>query len=191
MRLGNESRVDGVCRYMGPDRLRLLLAAPVASLFLVLSLCAFLLQRSSSVGMGVPLPKVRLDYVSDCNYLSDRSIVVQLRRDGSTWINETRESSEELGATLTKIYDYRAERTIYMISDPDVSFGEFANFYNAVDSSTSGLHIVLRTRTFDEELNQCPEGISCGLDWPDGSYQPCVSRDIGLRPVAAVRRTSR
>jgi biopolymer transport protein ExbD len=155
---------------MDLNRLRLLLAAPLASLFLILMLCTFAEQRTELLGVYVPLPKVRSVPFSYCDFLSDRSIVVQLHKDGSTWINETRMSPEKLRSVLTEIYEYRNEKFIYIVSDPDVSFGEFADFYSAVASSTSDLHIVLRTRQLDEDILQCTRGSECGLYWPDHGF---------------------
>ena len=128
---------------MDPFRLRSLIAPAMASLFLMLSLCAFVLQRPDSVGMHVPITKVR-------------------------------------------VHSYE-EKVIYMLPDPDVSFQEFADIYNKAASSTSDLHIVLSTHRLDKELDQCPQGSSCGLEWPDNTYEPCVWSNI--RPVRIPRHT--
>jgi biopolymer transport protein ExbD len=163
---------------MDPFYLRGLLAPVLASLFLVLSLCPFVVLTPVSTGMHLPMLKVRTVPFKDCDFVSDRSIVVRLRKDGSTWINETPESSEKLGPTLTEIYENRVEKVIIMFSDPDVPFGEFASFYNTVASSTTGLHIVLVTRMLDEELQQCPPENYCELDWHGKTYVPCVWTSI-------------
>jgi len=172
---------------MDPFRLRSLIAPAMASLFLMLSLCAFVVQRPDSVGMHVPITKVRVHSYKDCDFLSDREIVIRLRKDGSTWINETRESPDKLRSVLAEIYDNREEKVIYMLPDPDVSFQEFADIYNKAASSTSDLHIVLSTHRLDKELDQCPQGSSCGLEWPDNTYEPCVWSNI--RPVRIPRHT--
>jgi biopolymer transport protein ExbD len=174
---------------MDPNRFRSLLAVPLASLFLILVLCLFAVQRPPSVGMNLPLPRVRIDPISNCNFLSDRNIVVHLRKDGSIWINETQESPDELGHILTKIYENRDEKVIYMLSDPDISYGEFANIYNKVASSTNDLYIVLSTRQLNKEFQKCPSGVYCGLDWPDHTYQPCVW--INIHPTLIPRQTRR
>lgn len=167
-------------------RLRALVTAPMASLFLVLSLCAFVMHRPVSVGMYVPMARVRTVPFDDCQGV-DRSIVVLLHKDGSTWLNETQMRPDGLRSELAEIYDNRKYKLIYMFSDPDVSFGEFANFYNNVASSTRDLRIGLRTRQLETQLQQCPPGSSCGLDWPDHTYTPCVGRRIQLLPVRIPR----
>jgi hypothetical protein len=109
-----------------------------------------------------------------CDFLSDRDVVVQLRKDGSTWINETRVSDKELPTVLAEIYADRSEKFVVMISDPDISYGDFAKVYSSVASSTDNLYILLRTPALDKKFENCPEGFSCGLDWPKGYYQSCV-----------------
>jgi biopolymer transport protein ExbD len=167
---------------MDLNRLRALVAAPMASLFLILTLCAFLLQRPGAVGMHVPLPKVRTVPYDDCEGV-DRWVVVLLHKDGSYWINETQVPADELRSKLGEIYENRKYKLIYMFSDPDVSYGEFANFYSIVESSTTELRIGLRTRQLEAQLQQCPLGSSCGLEWPDHMYIPCVERQIPLVPI--------
>ncbi|MGA3373654.1 MAG: hypothetical protein ABSC48_18045 [Terracidiphilus sp.] len=161
-------------------RLRALIAPVMASLFLVLSLCAFVLPRPASAGMHLPVLRVWAIPGYDCPGV-DRWIVVQLHKDGSYWINETQVPANELRAKLTEIYENRKEKYILMFPNTDVSFGEFANFYSAVVSSTSNLRIILRTRQLQEQLDLCPEFGSCGLDWPDRQYTPCVYRSLPER----------
>jgi biopolymer transport protein ExbD len=176
---------------MDLNRLRSLLAAPLASLFLILVLCTFAaVQKPKSVGMYVPLPKVRSVPFNYCDFLSGRSIVVKLHKDGSYWINETRESPEKLGPRLTEIYGNRAERVVYVLSDPDISFGEFADFYSTIASSTSDLHIVLRTRQFNGDILQCTQGSECGLYWPSHGFSgQCFYP--GIQPVKIPRLAGR
>jgi hypothetical protein len=102
-----------------------------------------------------------------CDFTSDRNVVVQLHNDGSSWINETHVSREKLGPILTEIYENRAEKVIYMLSDPDIPYGEFANFYKTVDSSTSNIHIVLLTPKMQALIQQCPADGVCELIWHD------------------------
>jgi biopolymer transport protein ExbD len=173
---------------MSSERLRLPLAAPTAGLLLILSLCAFWFQRPSAVGLDLPLPKVRVDRISNCDFLSDRDIVVQLKKNGSTWINETRMNPEELGPRLTRIYENRAERFALFIPDHDVSFEQFATVYSTITRSASTPYVELITPGLSKEFSRCPEGVHCGLDWPDGSYQPCVW--INMPPIRGIKLRS-
>ena len=173
---------------MDLNRLRLIVAPALASLFLILSLCAFVVQRPASEGMLLPMLKVRPVPFKDCDFVSDRSIIAQLHKDGGTWINETRENPDKFGPTLTEIYGTREEREIYVFSEPDVSFGEFANFFNTVASSTSDLHIGLQTRQLQAQIHECPPGSYCELAWHDRTYIPCVWANI---PVYIPRHSLR
>jgi biopolymer transport protein ExbD len=167
---------------MDPFRLRSLIAPAMASLFLMLSLCAFVVQRPPSVGMHLLLPRVRTNPIDDCSGV-DRWIVVLLHKNGSYSINEEQVPVGELGSRLGEIYENREHKMILMFSDPEVSYGEFAKFYSTVASSTSNLRIDLRTRQLQAELQKCPPGGSCGLEWPDHTYVPCVARQPLLLPT--------
>jgi biopolymer transport protein ExbD len=163
---GTNSRLPVSNYDMDLNRLRALLAAPMASLFLVLSLCAFMLQRPAPVGIIMPLAKLHAAPGNHCGAL-DRTIFAQLRKDGSYWINETQIPANELRCRLAEIYENRGEKVIYMLSDPDVSYGEFVNFYSRAASSDSDLRIVLLTRQIQAHGEQCPVGRCCDLEWPD------------------------
>ena len=166
-----------------PNRMRALIAAPLVSLFLILVLCTIGVRRPASVGLHVPTLKVRVHPYKDCDFLSDRSIVVQIHQDGSLWINETKESREKLGPTLAMIFESREERVVYLLPSPQVSFKEFADIYNTIASSTSNLHIVLSTRQLDKELQQCPPESACALDWPDHTTVPCAWANVPITVV--------
>ncbi len=145
------------------------------------------MNRPGSMGIHVPTIKVRVHPYKDCDFLSDRSIVVQIHQDGSVWINETKESREQLGPVLAEIFGPREERVVYLLSSPDASFGEFADTYNTIASSTRDLHIVLSTRQLDKELQQCPPESACALDWPDHTSVPCAWANVPIQ-VAPVPR---
>jgi biopolymer transport protein ExbD len=164
---------------MDYNRLSSHLAAPLASLFLILAFCTFTLQKPASVGMYLPITRVR--EIPDFHCLGvDRTILVMLRKDGGYWINETQVPANELRPRLAEIFENRKEKILPLFSDPDVTFGEFADFYNKVESSTSNLHIILRTRQLQAQLNLCSPFGSCGIDWPDHQYTPCVYRPAPL-----------
>jgi biopolymer transport protein ExbD len=173
---------------MDPNRLYALIAVPLAGLFLLMVLFTTGVHRPGSMGLHVPTIKVRVHPYKDCDFLSDRNIVVQIRQDGSIWINETQVSREKLRSTLTMIFEPREERVVYLLPSPDVSFGEFADIYNTVASSTRNLHIVLSTRQFDKELQQCPQDSVCGLEWPDHTSEPCVWANVPIYVAPIPRR---
>jgi biopolymer transport protein ExbD len=174
---------------MDPFRLRSLIAPAMASLFLVLSLCAFVVQRPPSVGIHIPMTRVRAVPFSDC--FDDRDVFVRIDKDGSTWINQTRENPGKLGPVLAEIFQNRNEqRVVYVLPDPDVSFGEFADIYDKVASSTQDLHVGLITSQLTAQLEQCPLGSTCGFEWPDQRYShSCLY--FNIPPVPIPRHSSR
>ena len=148
-------------------RLRALLAAPLASLLLVLVICGFVIQRPVSAGIHMPMTKVEVIPAEDCfRGLRDRDIVLRIKNDGTTWINETIESRGIIRETLSKIYENRDEKIAYFLVDPDVPYGEFADFYDQAASSTPDLHIGLLTRGLRNQVEQCPSGSGCTIEWP-------------------------
>jgi len=149
---------------MDMDRLATPLLASLVGVLLILCVCAFELERPASTGMLLPIPKVGSLPFAECDVLSDRDIVVSIKRDGSTIINETSVPLGELKARLGEIYANRAERIAYILSDPEVSYGQFANAYEKVASSAEGLHIGLLTPQLESE-SETPQG-TWGLFWP-------------------------
>ena len=95
---------------MNMDRLTTPLLASLVGVLLVLAICAFELERPASTGMLLPIPKVGALPFAECDYVSDRDIVVTIKRDGGTWINETPVPLEELKDRLGDIYASRTER---------------------------------------------------------------------------------
>jgi biopolymer transport protein ExbD len=166
---------------MDPNRLRVLLAAPLASLFLVLSLCAFVVQKPASVGIHLPMERAQIDPTRHCEVL-DGTVSLVLHKDGSAWLNNiTPFSASELGPKLSEIYAPRFEKLIFLYPDSEISFGDFAKVYNIVSSSTNDLHIYLTSPQLDEEFDTCPLGKTCGLEWPDGFCVFAVT--FPLKPI--------
>jgi biopolymer transport protein ExbD len=142
----------------------------LASLFLILLLCALPARGPMSVGINVPMTRVREIPSENCfSGLRDRDIVLSIKGDGATWINGTRLKREEVRERMSRIYENRAERIAYLLVDPNVSYGEFADVYDHATSSTPGLHIGLLTRQVREQVDHCPQGRGCTIEW---AYAP-------------------
>lgn len=165
--------MTGVHNSMDMNRLSSIIAAPLASLFLILCVCSILLQRPVSAGIPMPLPKMVVYSNQNCIYGDDRSVVLQLHRDGSTKINETPIPRNVLQSDLSLIYENRFEKVIYIFPDPDVSFQQFADIYNLTKRSTDGLHILTSSNFFDREMNKCPSGKFCGFTFSNQKQNDC------------------
>ncbi|MGA3045944.1 MAG: hypothetical protein ABSD67_04940 [Terracidiphilus sp.] len=127
---------------MDLDRLLGLLAAPFASLFLVLSLCAFVVRMPASTGVRIPMVRIHHnpDELTDCG---GRSEFVRLTKGGRTWINDSETPADQLAPAVASLMENRAERVVHVIVDSDFSYGRFAEFLDKVARSTTGLHVVV------------------------------------------------
>ena len=152
---------------MDPSRLRALIAPAMASLFLVLSLCAFVVRRPESVGMRIPLVPLHSEsHLSGvCNYMP---IVLWLTADGKMWINVTEVSPDKLRARIAEIKEYSMDRRVYVVADPGVSYGKFADFLDRIVDATQNLQVVLLSGQLRREVEQGPtfEGL-CVLESPE------------------------
>ena len=174
---------------MNLDRLCALLAPALVCLFLVLSVFTLAVQTTASTGVYLPITRVRTISFNDC--FDDRDIFVRLKKDGSTWINETLERPGKLGPTIAEIMQAgRTQRVVYVLTDPDVSFERFLSSYNEISTSASDLHVGVITTDIDRELRKCPPGSICGLDWPDHGYlHSCLVYEI--QPIYILKSPAR
>lgn len=78
----------------------------------------------------------------------DIPIVLRLTSDGRMWFNWTEVAPERLGPLVAEVVEGRGERVVYVMADPSVPFGQFAEFLARVNSSEPGLHVVLLTDKF-------------------------------------------
>jgi biopolymer transport protein ExbD len=145
----------------------------MAALFLILVLCVFGVQRSPSVGFHVQMPRVQ----KHANWLEcedDIPIVILLHKDGSIFIRQTEERPDDLAPIIAKIMDYRdSERAVYLMPDPDVSFGDLARIFSKITASTPNLHVFLVTNRVRALLGRNPPdgwGI-CDFEWPENGYK--------------------
>jgi len=167
---------------MNPNQVRLLVTPALASLFLILLVCAIVDRHPASVGLAMPILRVRAIPIQDCSdALSDRDVVILIHGDGSTWINETKLNHDVLRKDLTEIYEYRQERFVYMIVDPEVPYSQFVDIYDKAASSTPGLHIGLLTRQFRNQMQQCPLGSGCTEVWPHEPFNNYCKNAFPLR----------
>ena len=178
---GNIPPFGGVCRSMDFNRLQSLIAAPLASLFVILCLCWFGAQRPREpVGINVPTLKMRRHSVGyGCE--DDRWVVVWLRGGGKLQINETPMEREQLAPTIRLIFENRVSRVAYLMADPGVNVAEAAWALDSIGSATSGMHVVLMTPNF-KKLAELPVPVHivpnpgpyippCDWEWAENGYE--------------------
>jgi len=136
----------------------MLLAAPMASLFLILLVFGLIDWRPASVGFRVPMIRLHHDpnEPSDCG---GRAEFVRLTKDGRTWINSEEIPAGQVQAAVAAQMANRAERVVYVVADSELSYGQFASFLDRVSGATSDLHVVLVSgeirRAFEKNYDVC------------------------------------
>ncbi len=160
---------------MDPFCLRVLIAPAMASLFLVLSLCAFVVQKPTPVGMHLQMLRIqRHANWRECE--DDMPIFVIIHKNGSVFIRQTQESPSDLAPTIALIMSNReSERAVYVMPDSDVPFSLVAGIYDRIASSTTNLHVFLMTERIkglaeSNDVHEMHWGI-CDFEWPENGYK--------------------
>jgi len=154
---------------MDLNRLRLLLAAPLASLFLVLSLCAFVTQRPASSGFLIPMVRLHHDPQEPLG-CDGRPEFIRLTHDEKTWINEAEVPSDQLPHAISDLMENRAERVVYVIVDSDLSYGQFAAFLDRIANSTTDLRVVVVSGEVLIAFKKRPD--HCDFVYPINEFAP-------------------
>jgi biopolymer transport protein ExbD len=140
------------------DRLRTLLAPALASLFLILVLCAIGAHRPASVGFRIPIILIHHhpQEPTDCE---GRAVFLRLTKDGRTWINDTELPESQLASEVAEVMENRAERVVYVVVDSELPYGQFAQFLDKIAGATTDLHLVVVSgeirRAFEKNHDLC------------------------------------
>lgn len=119
--------------------------APLASLFLVLSLCAFIFQQRTPMGYRIPAISLDVDHPrSFCG--GARTIVVSLNHDGELLLNQDPMTWETITPTVREVMRNRVYPGLYVLVDNDVPYAQFAALIDKLSASTSRIQIGLLTR---------------------------------------------
>ena len=149
---------------MDLNRLRMMLAAPMASLFMVLILCLFAV-RTPGPSVGIRIPVIRLRTAPTQFTCDGRFVFVQLLADGSTRINTDDIAPDQLAPKIAEIMQYRAERVVYLIAAPEVPYRRFVDAIDEMSGATADLHIaVLTQQIWNTYRQQSLE--PCQIVWP-------------------------
>ncbi len=175
---GNKTGRLGVQRNMDLKRLRELVAAPIACLFLILILCVPTVQRPVSTGILIPMMHTRSEPLSNCEF---NGFTVYLRSDG-TLAGGSRDGEVSQDVMLSRIRDARDEiqdETIFVIADPEVPYGDFAALVADIHHAAPPDHIAVVTRTgqmrgwtIPDRVPVGPWADRCRFEWPATAGQP-------------------
>jgi biopolymer transport protein ExbD len=105
-----------------------LLAAPLAAVFLLLMFLVVGLHKQESKGIELIVARSENNCPIDFQYGANRSVVLQLKSDGSTSINMNQISEQELRTKLQLIYRNRDQKIVFIRIDDSVSVEQAANF---------------------------------------------------------------
>jgi biopolymer transport protein ExbD len=164
---------------MNASQLRLWLAAPMASLFLVLGICAFIVRGpTASIGLPLAIQKIRSHPPSYfCE--DDRQIVVRITEDRKLWINETEMTPVRLRVLLGQINEYRSEHITYLMAAASTPYQQFTDTLNTIRSSVSGMHVILITPQLQRYFEVIPRPVTaqrlkkyevCPLEWKENGF---------------------
>ena len=101
---------------MGLERFRTLLALPLASLFLILLVCASAIQQPPS--MGVRMPLLRLRPPRQDISCDGRWVFVELLDDGKIEVNLEPVPPQDVSTLVGKLMESHAERVVFLIPSP-------------------------------------------------------------------------
>ena len=164
---------------MDLNRLRALLAAPIACIFVILVLCVFTVQRPVSTGIRIPMMRTRTSPPDNCY---SPGFTVYLRSDGKT-AGSFRESVISRDVLLSRIVAARSnirDGAIFVITDPDAPYGDFAALIADIHHAAPADHIAIVTHEAQVEPASYRAGIPtgeiwanrCRFEWPAVAGQP-------------------
>jgi biopolymer transport protein ExbD len=163
---------------MNLNRLRELVAAPMACLFVILILYVFAAQRHVSTGILIPMMRMRAEPLSNCEF---NGFTVYMRSDG-TLGGGSRDSEVSRDVMLSRIKeaeDNIQDDTIFVIADPEVPYGDLATLVADIHHVAPPDHIAVVTRAGQVEGWSTPGEVPlgpyadrCQFEWPAVAGQP-------------------
>jgi len=176
---------------MKPDRWLEIAAAPLASLFVLVVLVLYALNRppeAYGVRMEVPafssIPQSQVWQPNNpCDWTDDRSIVIRINQKNEVMINETALQEGELTPRLSAIYDNRSWKFAFLFADPQLPFGNFVRRYQEVIDSSADLRVALLTPQVAERAVISHERAPTLIYKDAGQHTHCYLQDLALEPV--------
>jgi biopolymer transport protein ExbD len=161
---------------MGLERFRTLLALPLASLFLILLVCVFAMRRPASLGVRMPL--VRLKSPGQEPTCDGRWVFVELLTDGTAKVNSELVPKQDLSAKVGGLMQSRAERVVFLVPSPDIPYSQFVETLNVLEKSAPSTHIGVLSGTLRDQFVGPPitsplqrAYLPCDIVWPAKEFQ--------------------
>jgi hypothetical protein len=135
---------------MKPEQLMQTMAAPLASLFLILSLCAFRMNLSHATGERLfPTRSFHASGFNDC--LDDHRLLFHLHANNTVSINRSNWPLAELSGISQRILQYRVNPDVWFFADPTVPVEDVGKALDALHSGSPAVEIFLLTK---QEMSQ-------------------------------------
>jgi len=161
---------------MGLDRFRTLLALPLASVFLILLVCVFAIPRRHSVGVRMPL--LRLKSPGKELTCDGRWVFVELLKDGTAEVNSEPVPNEDLPAMVGGLMQSHAERVVFLVPSPDIPYSRFVETLHALQRSAPNTHVGVLSDTVRDKYVGPPitsplqrTYLPCDIVWPVKEFQ--------------------
>jgi biopolymer transport protein ExbD len=143
---GNIAAESGVQYLMNPNRWLEIAAVPLASLFLILILVVFGIQRPPSTGILIPMMKVRPEPLSNCSFAA---FTIYLRSDG-TLGGGSRDQTVSWHEATSRLRQAAAEvgirdNTVYLIADGETHYKYVFKLVSDIHATAPTVHIALVT----------------------------------------------
>ena len=163
---------------MNAWQIRMWLAAPMASLFLILGVCAFAIQRTPSEGIYIPVLRLSAQFTENEFSCDGRFHFVQLMADGTTKLNEQSIPFEQLEARLAERMEGQLAKAVFVVPDSDISYQRFVAALDAIHNASSDVHIGVLSGELRHQYQQGwesdgllePRHVPCDLIWPSQEF---------------------
>ena len=121
------------------SQLRSLVAAPMAALFAVLTLCVIEFESRPSTGIKFPLLNLR--HHTDQISCDGRWVFIQLLDDGKTKINSDEIPEGDLALQVGNIMKSRVERVDYVVPSSGIPYSRFMETLSNLRKAAPDMHI--------------------------------------------------
>jgi len=131
---------------MDLNRLRMIVAASVASLFVVLVLCVFAVQHPQpSEGIWVPMMRTRAVPLRNCSF---NGFTIHVLADGKLTGADAglKFTDELLVSRAAQAQDYISDDTFYVIADPSVPYGRVTDVLSEIQHAAPRDRVALVPR---------------------------------------------
>ena len=128
--------------FMDIDRLRAVLAAPMACLFLILTLCVFAVRRPVSTGIRSPMMHLRAVPLSNCEF---NGFTLSVSADGTVSTHWDQIPLDRVPLITSEVTQYRTDRIVYVIADPKAPFGRLMDVVDRIAKVRPAVRAVVVT----------------------------------------------